>query len=142
MVAPKDRSRSKKRVSRRTPGGKTKVHYKKKKKKSPSCSRCKKTTTLGVTKIYGGSLCPACTEASVRYETQFTAKHLLEEYSDLDLARDLTIEKFLPKGWYKNVVAGTPKKKRKTKSPKKKAETKKKTTTQKKTKKKPKENKT
>jgi large subunit ribosomal protein L34e len=42
MVRGKEKSRSKRRVYVRTPGGKTKIHYKVRKPSAPKCAECGK----------------------------------------------------------------------------------------------------
>ncbi|MEA3255668.1 MAG: 50S ribosomal protein L34e [Candidatus Altiarchaeota archaeon] len=117
MVKPMLRSRSKKKVQRRTPGGKTVTHYKKKKPGKQHCGRCAKILT-GVpntipskvrelskskrvpTRPYAGVLCAKCVEDLIRYTTRFEVKYGYPEFSEMELRRDLTIEKFLARGWF------------------------------------------
>ena len=115
MVEPSKRSRSVKKASKRTPSGKTVIHYKKKKTGKPSCGRCGKIVPPKNKKIYGSSLCSACTEDLLRYAVQWKARLSTEDLAGIDLARDLTVEKYLPRGWYKDLQAGVvkPKKKKK-----------------------------
>ncbi|MFH0860531.1 MAG: hypothetical protein V1921_04970 [Candidatus Altiarchaeota archaeon] len=115
MVAPKYRSRSTKKVKRRTPGGRTVTHYKDKKKNLPACGRCGVQITDGGERMYAGLLCVNCTEELIRYGTRFRVKFHYPEHNDLDLRRDLTLEEFLPRGWWERVSSGqkmgrTPKK--------------------------------
>ena len=124
MVAPKYRSGSKRRISRRTPGGRTVLHYKGGKPGSNHCGRCGKplqgTPKLNQAEIrkvshskrvperaYAGVLCSDCTESLLRYVTRFEVKFGYPEYSDMELGRDLTIEKFLPKGWFSGISKGS-----------------------------------
>ncbi len=124
MVAPQYRSRSKKRVSRRMPGGKTVLHYKQGKPDKNHCGRCGKPMQ-GVpnanpskmrkmsrseripTRIYAGILCADCTESLMRYITRSEAKFGYPEFSDMEIQRDLTIEKFLPRGWFSGISKGS-----------------------------------
>lgn len=117
MVKPMLRSRSKKKVQRRTPGGRTVTHYKQKKTGKRQCGRCNKLLA-GVpntapskvrelsksrrvpTRPYAGVLCAKCVEDLVRYITRFEVKYSYPDFSEMELRRDLTIEKFLPKGWF------------------------------------------
>lgn len=120
MVAPRLRSRSKKRVYRRTPGGKTVIHYKRKKPNKHKCGRCGKPLSGVPNAIpsrirkmrkservpkrpYAGILCSDCTEKLFRYRTRFEVKFNYPEFADMDLRRDLTIEKFLPRGWWDRI---------------------------------------
>jgi large subunit ribosomal protein L34e len=117
MVAPMYRSRSKKRRQVRTPGGKTVTHYKRKKPKENHCGRCGKPLQgvpnyipsemkeLGKSekvpeRPYAGVLCTGCVEKLIRYKTRFEVKSKYPEFKDLDVVRDLTIEKFLPAAWW------------------------------------------
>lgn len=123
MVAPKYRSRSKKRISRKTPGGRTVMHYKQKKPSKNHCGRCGRSlqgtpnaSPSGIrkmrhserapTRAYAGVLCPGCTENLIAYVTRFEVKFKYPEFSDMELGRDLTIEKFLPRGWFSNISKG------------------------------------
>ncbi len=127
MVAPKYRSGSKKRVFRRTPGGRTVVHYKHGKPSKNHCGRCGKplqgtpsANPLEIRKMrhservptrpYAGVLCSDCTESLMRYVTRFEAKFGYPEFSDLEIERDLTIEKFLPRDWFSGINKGVAKK--------------------------------
>lgn len=123
MVAPQYRSGSKKRVSRRIPSGKTVVHYKQGKPRKNHCGRCGRAlqgtpnanpseirkmshSERIPTRTYAGILCSDCTESLMRYVTRFKAKFGYPEFSDMEINRDLTIEKFLPKGWFSNISKG------------------------------------
>ncbi|MBL7055182.1 50S ribosomal protein L34e [Candidatus Woesearchaeota archaeon] len=78
MPAPNKRSRTFRRVYRKVPGGKTVLHYKKRKPSKAKCGKCKailkgvprerpyKMRTMAKTKKrperpYGGALCSKCT---------------------------------------------------------------------------------
>lgn len=77
MPKPGQRSRTLRRVSRRTPGSRTKLHYKKRKPSKAKCSKCGKLlpgvprerpykmsrmpkTKKRPERPYGGMLCSAC----------------------------------------------------------------------------------
>ena len=77
MPKPSLRTRSKKRVQKRVPGGRTTIHYKKEKSKPAKCSRCgqilhgiprchpselRKLTRSQrrIMRMYGGQLCANC----------------------------------------------------------------------------------
>ncbi|MFC2162232.1 hypothetical protein ACFLRF_00990 [Candidatus Altiarchaeota archaeon] len=122
MVRPSQRTRSVKKVKKRTPGGRTVTHYRSGKTKSGKCGRCSaqlkgvasgteavRKTPKGSrtpTRPYSGELCGGCLDKLVRYTTRMQAKHAEEGYKDLEVARDLTLEKFLPRGWFKKIEAG------------------------------------
>lgn len=77
MVAPRNRSRIKRHVFVRTPGGTTKIHYRQRKAKLPHCSACR-TALAGIPtgtprqmknraksakrpeRPFGGKLCTRC----------------------------------------------------------------------------------
>jgi len=117
MVKPMLRSRSRKKVKKRVPGGRTVTHFREGKPKRKVCGRCGKQLS-GVpsavssvmrnlaksekvpTRPYAGVLCPDCVERLVAYATRFEVKHNYPDYSEMELQRDLTIERFLPKGWF------------------------------------------
>jgi len=120
MVRPKMRTRSVKRIAKKTPKGRNVIHYKKEKIGGNKCARCKRITPVKGKKIYSGTLCSSCTEDLLRYAVQWKVKLLSDEYKDLDLSRDLTIEKFLPRGWFTEVSQGSVKKRKIKKSYKKK----------------------
>lgn len=110
---------AKKKRSVRVPGGKSVVHTKRKKPRKHHCGRCGKelhgTPNAPASEIrklsrtekvperpYAGVLCSECLDRLVRYTTRFEAKFRHPEFSDLPLGRDLTIERFLPAGWWKS----------------------------------------
>ncbi|MFH1788247.1 MAG: hypothetical protein ABH834_02555 [Candidatus Altiarchaeota archaeon] len=115
MVEPKKRTRSVKRVSKRTPKGRTVIRFKKEKLARPKCGRCGSKVPDKNKKIYGRNLCSRCTEDLLRYTVQWKAKTLADEVKDVELRRDLTIEKYLPAGWFADLAKGaaTPRKKKK-----------------------------
>jgi len=120
MVSPKHRSRSVKKRQVRTPGGRTVTHYKKKKPSKHKCGRCGKVLA-GVpsriqseirklsksekvpSRVYAGDLCADCVDSLIRYRTRFEVKFKYSEFSDLELRRDLTLERFLPRGWWQEI---------------------------------------
>lgn len=126
MVAPRNRSRSKKKVKTRTPGGKTVTHYKGKKTGRKKCSRCSselggtpsrtKTVLRRMSKSeripsrpYAGVLCDSCVDDLVRYVTRVEAPTISPELSSVNVSRDLTLEKYLPRGWYDTASSSKPK---------------------------------
>ncbi|MDD5112303.1 MAG: hypothetical protein PHG85_07145 [Candidatus Altiarchaeota archaeon] len=123
MVRRSLRTRSRKKVSVRTPGGRRTVHIKKEKPGKPECGRCKKTLggmpNLPPAEIravaaseripsrpYAGILCNQCLDDLVRYVTRFEVKYSNPEFSKLELQRDLTLERFLPGGWHAETSSG------------------------------------
>jgi len=83
MPTPAQRSRSFRKSNVKTPGGKIKIHYKKKTAKPASCGECGKKlqgvptgTSKEMAKFkktekrpdrpYGGNLCSACTKAKIK----------------------------------------------------------------------------
>ncbi len=120
MVERRLRSRSVKKTKKKTPGGETRAYYKSEKPSKHKCGRCGKllagTPNEVPSKIkklsksekkpsrpYGGNLCSNCLERLLRYQTRFEVKHGYKEYSELPLKRDLTLEKYLPRGWFKEL---------------------------------------
>jgi large subunit ribosomal protein L34e len=112
---------SKIKIQRKTPGGRTVVHLKRKKPKKAHCGRCGKPLG-GVesktpskmrklsksekipSRIYAGVLCTNCVEDLLRYKVRWEAKFSHpEEFENLELHRDLTIEKFLPREWFQSL---------------------------------------
>ncbi len=99
-------------VKRRTPKGRTSVRYVKERPSKAVCARCaaglggvpravpnelRKMTRSKrrVSRKFGGVLCAKCVREVEKYKTR------LEE--GYEIRRDLTIEKFLPEGWYKSL---------------------------------------
>ncbi|MFH1054787.1 MAG: hypothetical protein V1744_01700 [Candidatus Altiarchaeota archaeon] len=137
MVKRSMRTRSRKKVKIRTPGARTVTHFRQEKAGHVTCGRCKSqlggvasgspTWMKSISKSqripdrsYGGVLCPNCLDDLVRYVTRMEAKHSGPEYASLDIERDFTIEKFLPRDWWGKVSSGhitkkTPKEKPRTK---------------------------
>ncbi len=135
MVEPSKRTRSVKKKKLRTPGGKRVTHYKAEKASKICCGKCKKplsgVTTGSATEMkntaktkkvpskpYAGVLCPKCLDSLMRYVTRMEAKFSQKELEDLDILRDLRIEKYLPRGWFDEVSKGKIKKKAKRSVPK------------------------
>jgi len=117
MVKPMLRSRSKKKVHKRTPGGHTVLRHKGKKHGVKTCARCSKhlsgvpsdassvirnlsKSQKAPNRPYAGVLCQECVERLVAYTTRFEVKNNYPEFSEMELQRDLTLERFLPKGWF------------------------------------------
>ncbi|MBN2517988.1 MAG: hypothetical protein JXB14_04015 [Candidatus Altiarchaeota archaeon] len=109
----------------RTPSGKTVTHYIHKKPKQASCARCSRRLSgvpreipskmgkmtrseRSVSREYGGVLCSKCVIQLEKYKTRIEA--------GLDIRRDLTVEKFLPLGWYVTISKQFPKAEEKPKS--------------------------
>jgi large subunit ribosomal protein L34e len=124
MVRRSFRTRSRKKVKVRTPGGRTVTHFRAEKAKKAVCGRCGVTLSGVATgsatfmgnlpasqkrpaRPYGGVLCPGCLDSLVRYVTRTEAVCRAPEYSDMGVQRDLTLEKFLPRGWFASASAGS-----------------------------------
>ena len=123
MTSPRHRSRSVKKRKVRMPGGNTLTHYRKGKPSKHKCGRCgkilpgvpsknrsdakkmKKSERIP-SRAYAGNLCNECVDSLVRYRTRFEAKFGYPDFSDLELRRDLTLERFLPRGWWQEVSGG------------------------------------
>ena len=99
-------------LKKRTPKGNTAIHYVKKKPKQASCARCGSKLSgipratpneLGkmtksskrVSRKYGGVLCNTCVRNTEKYRARMEDGYVVK--------RDLTIEKFLPEGWFKSL---------------------------------------
>ena len=121
MVKPMLRTRSKKRVMKRLPGGKTVLRFKDKKPSKKTCARCNvnlagtpsdsvsqlkklSKSEKTPTRPFTGVLCPTCVEKLVIYKTRSEVKYKYPEYADVEVRRDLTLEKFLPKGWFNSIA--------------------------------------
>ena len=128
MVRPSMRTRSRRKVKLTTPGGRAVTHFRRKKAGKATCGRCGRplqgvasgspTEIRGLSrssripaKPYAGVLCPGCLDALLRYVTRMEVQHAVPEFSDLNLQRDLTLEKFLYRGWWADVTAGKVKRK-------------------------------
>ncbi|PKP53583.1 MAG: 50S ribosomal protein L34e [Candidatus Altiarchaeales archaeon HGW-Altiarchaeales-3] len=126
MVSRQLRSRSKRRRSVRTPGGSVVIHYNKKKPNKHCCGRCKselhgtpndipsrvrkmRKTERVPTRPYAGTLCGKCMHELMKYQTKFEIKFNHDEFSDMGFKRDLTIEKYLPRGWWQEMIGGSAK---------------------------------
>lgn len=87
MTLPRHRSRSMRRVQRKTPGGRTKTYYRARKPKAPACAECKKTlqgiprmstaksknapkSRKTVSRAYGGFLCAECVKKKIRHQAR------------------------------------------------------------------------
>lgn len=116
MVEPAKRSRSVKKVRKNTPGGRKVTHYKSKAHSRGKCGRCgcilagvksggktsmrkSSKSQRTVARIHGGVLCAKCSEQLVRYRTRMESM-VVDGFQDLEFSRDLTLEKYLPRGWY------------------------------------------
>lgn len=138
MVRPSRRTRSVKKVQRHTPGARDTTLFRRKKAGRVGCGRCGKTLA-GVAagtptqlanlsksskvpaRPYAGVLCPGCISALNRYAARMEVKHKAEGYSDMKVSRDLTLEKYLPRGWFADVTKGQARRKSKKKAVKRKA---------------------
>lgn len=57
-------------------------------------------------RTYAGVLCVNCLEDLLRYKVRWEAKFSYpDKLKNLELRRDLTVEKFLPKGWYSELTS-------------------------------------
>jgi len=115
MVRRQLRSTTIKRLIRKTPGGKVVTIYKPKKTGKHICGRCgailnmpydqHKVRKLSKTEKRPSRpypmLCPKCAEEVERYKAMAEVKFRFK--FDINFERDLTIEKFLPKGWFENI---------------------------------------
>jgi large subunit ribosomal protein L34e len=120
MVKPMLRTRARKKVQVKTPGGRNVRHTKEGKPSKKTCGRC--GINLGgvpsevssvmrnmaksekvPSRPYAGVLCSACVERLVIYTTRLEVKNKYPEYAEMELQRDLTIEKYLPADWYNSV---------------------------------------
>ena len=105
----------------RVPGGRTIIREKRTLPKRAHCGRCrnqlggvesKRSSQMGKlaksekipTRAYAGVLCTNCLEELFRYKVRFETKFSSDEFKDLELHRDLTIEKFLPRGWLAGIA--------------------------------------
>ncbi|MEM3373758.1 MAG: 50S ribosomal protein L34e [Candidatus Woesearchaeota archaeon] len=87
MPAPRFRSRTFRRVAKKLPSGKVKIHYEKRKNALPKCAICKKelkgipkTTNTDLKKLakseksverkYGGYLCSKCAREKIKAEVR------------------------------------------------------------------------
>lgn len=142
MVSRSLRTRSRKKVRLVTPGGRNVTHFKAEKAGRATCGRCgnslsgvatgsatKMRNMTGSQKVpqrpYGGVLCPECMDSLVRYSTRMQVKYSAAEFSDLPVERDLTLEKYLPRGFWSDVTSGKMRVKSKKTKPKAKEKSKK-----------------
>ncbi len=123
MVEPAKRTRSKKKTKVRTPGGKTVTHFKR-----PRANRARSaisgTQLSGVatgtatqlknmnksskvpSRPYAGVLAPQELDNLIRYLARTEAKYGSEQMRDLNLTRNLVLEKYLPRGWFEKASNG------------------------------------
>lgn len=105
-------------------GGRTIIHHGKKKPSKHKCGRCgrilpgmpceipsdikklKKSEKIP-SRAYAGTLCADCVDLLVRYQTRFEVKFKYPRFSDLEFRRDLTLERFLPTGWWQGISKGS-----------------------------------
>ncbi len=90
MPRPSLRTRSKKRVQKKLPGGRATTHYKKEKSKPARCSRCGQTlhgipryhpselrkltrSQRRIMRMYGGQLCANCLKELLKETVRITA---------------------------------------------------------------------
>ena len=122
MVEPAKRTRSKKKVKKKVPGGGNVTHFRGKKHSKPTCAR-RHTTLSGIPKDapsklkkltksqrqparpYAKVLCTKCLDELVRYVCRQEAKASADGLG-FEVSRDLTLEKYLSRGWYKGVTEG------------------------------------
>lgn len=87
MPAPRYRTRSRKRIFRRTPSGTVKIYYKKERIRRARCAICKRPLS-GVPRVtmlrlkglsksrkrpnrpYGGNLCPSCLRQKIKEDSR------------------------------------------------------------------------
>ncbi|PKP57486.1 MAG: hypothetical protein CVT88_04335 [Candidatus Altiarchaeales archaeon HGW-Altiarchaeales-1] len=115
MVNRQLRSTTIKRLIRKTPGGKVVTIYKPKKTGKHICGRCKGILNMPydqrkVRKLSKSEkipsrpypmLCSKCAEDVERYKAMADVKFKFK--FDANFERDLTIEKFLQKGWFEKI---------------------------------------
>jgi ribosomal protein L34E len=122
MVKPGMRTQAVKKVKRRTPGARTVTHFRRGRASRIKCGRCGRGLSgvayspAGIrktpkgsrtpTRPHAGVLCGSCLDALVRYATRMEVKYTNPEYADLDFRRDLTLEKYLPRGWFQQISSG------------------------------------
>ncbi len=99
-------------LQRRTPKGRNVTHYVKETPKQATCARCsgqlqgiprllpnllKKLTRSqrSVSRKFGGVLCGNCVKETEKYKIRMESGYIVR--------RDLTIEKYLPAGWFKSL---------------------------------------
>jgi large subunit ribosomal protein L34e len=117
------RTRSRKKVRVNTPGGLNVVHFKEGKPGKHVCGRCcnslggmpnlvqseigsLKSSERIPSRPYAGVLCNQCLSDLVRYVSRLEVKYSNPVFKKLELQRDLTLEKFLPRGWHEQVSGG------------------------------------
>lgn len=141
MVSRSLRTRSRKKSRLVTPGGRKVTHFKAEKAGRATCGRCG-TQMSGVAtgsatmmrnltgsqkvpeRPYGGILCPECLDSLMRYTTRMRVKFSAPDFADIPVERDLTLEKYLPRGFWPEVTSGRLKAKAQKTKPKAKAKSK------------------
>lgn len=138
MVQPSKRTRSVKKVKVRTPGSRTTTHFRSKKASKPKSAISKKplsgVASGSATKLknmpksmktpsrpYAGVLSPSELDELMRYVTRMEAKYTVEGYEDVEVERNLVLEKYLPRGWFEKVKSGYVLKRKPVKNPVRKA---------------------
>jgi len=123
MVERAKRTRSTKKVKVKTPGARTVTHFRGERSGRPTCGLCMcqlsgvmSGTQSAVRNLpksskvparpYAGQLCTNCLDRLVRYVTRMEVKAAVPEYANLNIQRDLELEKFLPRGWHEQVAKG------------------------------------
>lgn len=123
MVRRSLRTRSVKKVKVATPGGRNVTHFRSEKPGKGVCGRCggqlsgvslgsatearnMPASSKAPARPFGGVLCSDCLDELVRYVTRMEVKNIVPDYTELNVQRDLTLEKFLPGGWYGGVSKG------------------------------------
>jgi large subunit ribosomal protein L34e len=123
MVAPHKRTRSKKKVKVRTPGGRKVTRIRAEKPKKPvsaisgkplsgmspgTATQMRNKSKSGKTpkRPYAGVLSSGEVDSLIRYVTRMEAKYGSEELKEWDMQRDLVLEKYLPRGWFEKVSNG------------------------------------
>jgi large subunit ribosomal protein L34e len=103
-------------LKKRTPKGRNVRHYVKQKPDQAMCTRCSarlqgipreipsvlrhmSRSQRTVSRKFGGVLCNTCVRESEKYKTRMEDGYAVK--------RDLTIEKFLPKGWFSSLPKKT-----------------------------------
>jgi large subunit ribosomal protein L34e len=123
MVEKSKRTRSTKKVKKRTPGARTVTHYGSKKAGKAQCGLCGKAmaqvktgsatemkntpkSSKAPARPYRGTLCSPCLDDLVRYVTRMEAKFSSQDMDAVEIERDLKLEKYLPRGWYGKASEG------------------------------------
>ncbi|MCX6695927.1 MAG: hypothetical protein NTU61_06495 [Candidatus Altiarchaeota archaeon] len=110
-------------VRKRTPGGRIATRFVRG-FSHPKCGRCGsvlhgtasgsssevralKHSERAPSRMYAGVLCADCVDSLVRYVVRMEAKFSEPELKSFEFSRDLTLEKFLPAGWWGRVQEGS-----------------------------------